>query len=372
MAGFSSSVYVGYFESICQPFLRDRCSNMGDGVVCYDDQTFHTWCDFLNAGCDGRLRPNVTMASHSLDASCVFQVLIQSQQATQHPHTTTPLTVQAFEEHFYSAAVHGIDDLLRKSNASGGSLDEQKKIFSVQDHTQNRYIRNDKCWAYPLDLTSISPWNSQGHTRKAGTLISPRHALWAKHYSMRVNTTLRFVDKNNNAVDRRITKTGAVPTHGHPYLSGYDIVIGELDQDVPPTISFAKVLPHNLTTIRPRGVHLPVFGTDFEEKALVANFNYESGTLVWLGRPAPSSIRYPYFETKITGDSGNPVFLVVDGELVLVFVFTYGGSGGGTSITYHYDEINAIMKRWGSSYQLTPVDLSKYLQSGNQIPHIIG
>lgn len=98
----------------------------------------------------------------------------------------------------------------------------------------------------------------------------------------------------------------------------------------------------------------------------------ERGTLVWLGRPTPTSIRYPYFETKIVGDSGNPVFLVVEGEVVLMFVFTYGGSGGGTSITYHYDAINAIIKRCGSGYHLTPVDLSKFLDTGNQMPHIIG
>lgn len=118
----------------------------------------------------------------------------------------------------------GIGDLLRKANASGASLVLQKKIFSVQDHNHKRYIRSDKCWAAPLDLTAISPWNSQGHTRKAGTLISPRHALWARHYSMRVNTTIRFVDKNNNVVDRRIAKTSGVPTHGHSYLSGYEIL----------------------------------------------------------------------------------------------------------------------------------------------------
>ncbi|XP_045165764.2 uncharacterized protein LOC123529480 [Mercenaria mercenaria] len=370
--GLGASVNVYYIPDTCIPLLRDRCSNLTRTVLCYDGQVFDDWCSFANAGCDGKLRPNVTTVHLPVNASCVVIFLIRNHVATHRPHTTTPVTLTAFEEHFYNAAIHGIDDLLIKANASGATIDVQKKIFSVQDHNQKRYLRSDKCWAYSLDLTPISPWNSMGHTRKAGTLISPRHALWARHYSMKVNTTLRFVDKNNNVVDRCIVKTSLIPTHGHPYLRGYDIVVGELDRDVPSTISFAKVLPRNLTTIRPGRVHIPVFDTDFEEKALVANLNYESSNMIWLGTPSHSSIRYPFFETKIKGDSGNPVFLVVDSELVLLFVFTYGGSGGGTSITYHYDAVNDIMKRWGTGYQLTEVDLTKYLDTGNQIPNIIG
>jgi len=46
---------------------------------------------------------------------------------------------------------------------------------------------------------------------------------------------------------------------------------------------------------------IPVFDTDFEEKALVANLYRESGNLVYLDSPSPSSLRRPYYETKITG-----------------------------------------------------------------------
>ena len=52
----------------------------------------------------------------------------------------------------------------------------------------------------------IHVFNSNHGIRKAGTLITPRHAVWARHYNMPVNTTLRFVDKNNNVVDRTIAK----------------------------------------------------------------------------------------------------------------------------------------------------------------------
>ena len=246
-----------------------------------------------------------------------------------------------------------------------------KKIFSTQNHKSKHYVRNRKCWAYPLDLTPISPWNSKGKTRRAGVLVSPRHAIWAKHYSMGINTTLRFVDKNNHVVDRKIVKTKAVPVSGNQFLRGYDIVVGELDSDVPNTISFVKILPKNITTIRPSsGTSIPVFDTDFEEKALVADLGVESGTMVSLRVPR-DPLRHAFYESKITGDSGNPAFLVLKNELVLLFVFTYGGAGSGSSVSYHEDDINTIMKNWGSGYQLTEVDLSQYLH-GNSIPSIIG
>lgn len=276
-----------------------------------------------------------------------------------------------FQTAVFHHAIDSIDKLLEIANKSGASINEIKHIFSKQDHTHKIYVRNSKCWAYPLDLTPISPWNSQGQTRKAGVLLSPRHAVWARHYGMRVNTTLRFVDKNNNVVERKILKERSLPTDGHPFLHGYDLVVGMLDQDVPSSISFTKVLPRNLTIIRPPfNLRVPVFDTDFEEKALVADLSYESGTMVGLRTPLQASYRYQLFEPKITGDSGNPVFMVIDNQLVLLFVFTYGGAGSGTSISYHYDSINKLMRDMGSNYQLTEIDLTTY--AAGSIPIAIG
>lgn len=256
---------------------------------------------------------------------------------------------------------------------SHSNLNDTIKIFTVQDHGHKRYVRNVDCWAYPLDLTSISPWNSQGKNRRAGTLVTPRHVLYARHYSIAVNTTIRFVDRNNNVVDRKIAKTKSVPTQGHSSLSGYDIVVAELDQDVTSEISFAKVMPKTLSTIRPSSSsRVPVFDTDFEEKALVADLQYESGNMVRLSIPASGSLRRHFYESKITGDSGNPVFMVINGEPVLMFMFTYGGAGSGTSVTSHYDDINSIINNWGSSYRLNDIDLTSFLEAGNQVPSVIG
>jgi hypothetical protein len=43
-------------------------------------------------------------------------------------------------------------------------------------------------------------------------------------------------------------------------------------------------------------------------------------------------------------------------------VFEKGGLTG-TSIQYHHDDVNTIMKNLGGGYQLTEMDLSKYMNN---------
>jgi hypothetical protein len=49
-----------------------------------------------------------------------------------------------------------------------------------------------------------------------------------------------------------------------------------------------------------------------------------SNTSISLRTPANGTLHYPYYESKISGDSGNPSFFVINNELVLLFTFTSG------------------------------------------------
>jgi hypothetical protein len=60
-------------------------------------------------------------------------------------------------------------------------------------------------------------------------------------------------------------------------------------------------------------------------------------------------------ENLIGGDSGNPAFLLVDGEAVLIL--THHFSTGGPFYTAHFDAVNAAMAQLGGGYQLTEFDL---------------
>lgn len=246
---------------------------------------------------------------------------------------------------------------------SGLSATAAKPIFSAQDHVTATYVRNTGCWAYNIDLTPISPWNSAGANYQAGTLVSPKHVMFAAHYAVPAGTTIRFVDSGNVVTTRTITGITTLPT----YTSYYpDCTIGGLDSDVPAGISFATILPSTYTGYLPGGVsRIPTIATDYEEKALVTDLSTMTmgsgmyGAMVAYQVPIDSK-RVQFYEDKIGGDSGNPSFIVVNGKLVLLNVWTFGGPGGGTNITYWKNDLNTIMTNLGGGYTLTEADLSAF------------
>jgi hypothetical protein len=231
-----------------------------------------------------------------------------------------------------------------------------KPIFSTQNHNSGIYVRNTGCWASGIDLTCISPWNSTDSVNRAGTLISPRHILFAAHYQINNGATIRFVDNNNNIITRTMVNKLTHPNYT-PYQP--DLTIGVLNSDVPSSIKFVKILPQNWTNYLPNLSYnyvVPCLVLDQEEKALISD-------LINLSSVANFSIprnpkRYEFFENIVAGDSGNPAFLIINGELVLVTVWTYGGSGAGTHIAYYKDDINTMMIALGGGYTLTEISLN--------------
>ncbi|MDP2136366.1 MAG: hypothetical protein Q8J74_00795 [Candidatus Didemnitutus sp.] len=236
------------------------------------------------------------------------------------------------------------------------------RIYSTQDHAAATYTRNTSCWAADLDLSAISPWNSDGGNTKAGILISPRHILFAAHYQIADGATIRFVTNDSQVVTRTMTAQATLPG----YVSYYpDISVGVLDSDVPGNISFARVLPDNYTTKLPGSLlGVPVLALDAEEKATINDLSYIYVSPGFYGAVvlyvAATGARLAFFEDKIGGDSGNPACLIVDGQLVLLNVWTFGGAGSGTNVTYWKSALNLLMTSLGGGYQLTAIDLSAY------------
>ena len=150
-----------------------------------------------------------------------------------------------------------IDDLLDESM----SMEVNGRVYTSQDHATSGYMRNEDLWCKDLDLTCISPWNSSGGHKKAGTLVTPRHVIGAAHYEYSIGAVVRFVEQNSG---------GRMRT---------------------PTDSKRRI----------------------------------------------------FHESKIKGDSGNPAFLIFNGKLVLMTVWTFGGAGGGTPIAKHIADINDMI-----------------------------
>lgn len=253
--------------------------------------------------------------------------------------------------------------ILLKDHATKSVLDKlknkdpniSKHIYTTLDHANNSYIRNIQNWAYDLDLTCISPWNSSGSDRFGGTLISPRHIIYATHYQIPINTTIRFITKDNIVIERKV-----INKISQEYKASYfpDLTIGFLDSDLPSSIGFAKILPENWqkyfdSNIR---INVPCLVLDQEEKSLVSSL-YSANDFITFDK----FIDYPdFFEYIILGDSGNPAFMIIDNQLVILTVWTFGNAGSGTFITSQKNQINKFMKDLGSDYQLTEINLNNF------------
>lgn len=242
------------------------------------------------------------------------------------------------------------------SRLSGLNPISSKPIFTTQNHSSPLYIRNSGCWASDIDLTCISPWNSTGITHMAGTLISPRHIIFADHFSINNGATIRFVDNNNNIITRTL-----INRLRHPSWTLYrpDIIIGVLDSDVPDTIGFAKILPPNWHSYLPNlslMYRLPCLSLDQEKKALVYELYTLSDIFGYFVSPT-NSTRSSFYEKIVLYDSGCPSFLIINDELVIITIWL--GSTSGPNIAYYKNDINSLMNTHGG-YSLTEIDLSNF------------
>jgi len=240
---------------------------------------------------------------------------------------------------------------------SASTPSTQMPIFSSYNHATPTYTRNATIWTSSIDLTCISPWNSNAGQNKCGTLVSPRHFIYANHYTYPNGTTVRFVDNSNNVVDRTVTSQQRIGLT--------DIQVGVLDSDVSGGISFAKVLPTGWAVKMPsldgaNGYVLPALHTDQTNKIICANLSNLSAAFAYSTLPDATNwpARNPLGKTVIVGDSGSPLFIVINDELVLINCWYYAYSG--PFVTNYYSDINAAMTSLGGGYSLTDIDLSSF------------
>jgi hypothetical protein len=252
------------------------------------------------------------------------------------------------------------------------------KIYTTQNHSAGIYERNTNCWAADIDLTCCSPWNSYASYKRAGTLVSPRHALFVNHINYGLsfwvpeNNTLRFVDSTNGVY------TAIIDEVHHLVTTNADITIAVLHDDVPTNrFHCAKILPGNFTNyLGHLNIHIPGLCLDQEEKALVHNldknilaktYGIEFGTDCSFTIPVCGP-RTNYYDLNEdlgigkaglrSGDSGNPGFVILNDEPILLTLWVRAGGGSGSAITTFKDDINDVLNLTG--YSLTEVDLSGY------------
>ena len=195
--------------------------------------------------------------------------------------------------------------------------------------------RSNDFWAKDIDFTSVVVWNNHGYDAdgsgldfraRCATAITKRHIIMAKHFKLVATNIVYFVDSDGNWISRTIS---AIADH-----ASEDITVGVLNEDLPEDIAFAKILPSDINTF------FKIAATVITEKTrpIVVGFNIDKQANLRYLRGiktilddvlytnSASDLPDPYDNLEYTlsesvPDSSNPLFIIIDGEAVLLTSF---------------------------------------------------
>lgn len=218
----------------------------------------------------------------------------------------------------------------------------------------DRYVINTNFWARGIDFSCVSPWNSAGGALRAGTLISKRHVIFAKHFQMKAGTRIVFVGEDGVVCPCYIEKIKSMDLQ--------DVTVGLLNAEVTPNIHPAKILPSNFMRYIGNGRGLPIVTFNQKEKLFLteANLLATNGTAIThITCRAPRNGRMARFREKmITGDSGNPAFLLIGNQAILLYCLRGGGTGDGPAVHIFKREIQKLMDELCPGYKLEAFDFA--------------
>lgn len=213
------------------------------------------------------------------------------------------------------------------------------------------FVANTNFWGREIDFSCASPWNSGGGSLRAGTLISKRHVVFAKHFPLWKDVRIVFVGQDGGVCPCRIAKTKAIPNT--------DIMVGSLDAEVTPNIHPAKILPEDYRDHVGHCSGLPLVIFNQHERALLAeliSIKTNANVRTILFHTPFKRERIPFSEKIAVGDSGNPVFLIAGDEPILLFCLL--GYSCGPGLHYYRREIQAAMDELCPGYKLESFDFA--------------
>lgn len=209
--------------------------------------------------------------------------------------------------------------------------------------------RWNPAWPGQMDMTGVA-WDSP----RSATAITRRHIVMAGHYPRSTGDTIVFHDRNGDRHARQLEKV--VSFRKLPV--GSDIAVGLLDRPLPdgiktypllePRADYANRLSGGLVLITEQKRRL------FIHEILFVN---ERSMKFTHGAKANPSV-----QTMLTvGDSGNPAFVLVEGEPVLVETHTIGGAGAGPfySTPPNFETLQRVVRELNPNYQLKTRTLEK-------------
>jgi len=165
-------------------------------------------------------------------------------------------------------------------------------------------------WTSRFDLTGVS-WND---TRTA-TAISRNHVVMAAHYIRPTTVPLIFHDRSGGRHIRTLTQVQTLTSVG-------DIAVGRLNEPLP-----AGVAHYPLASPQDAAVMRLALVTDQTMTVSLHRIGRVSAGRVMLGYDP--NIPKTYNRNLVSGDSGNPAFVISGSGLRLLTTFSTGGPGTG-------------------------------------------
>ena len=221
---------------------------------------------------------------------------------------------------------------------------------------KDSFAPNPKFWGKGIDFSCASPWNSASGLFRAGTLISKRHFVCANHYGMPKGTRIVLVDGEGVVCPCVVKDTRKV--------GKTDIMVGLLDYEVTPNIHPAKVLPVDYEKYIGDGQGLPLVTFDQKERVFVSDLNELPGERV---KSVPilkpkAELRGRFHHELVKGDSGNPAFLIIGNEPILLYCIRCGGLGYGPWIHRNRKEVQQVMDELCPGYKLEEFDFTRLIE----------
>ncbi len=197
------------------------------------------------------------------------------------------------------AATNGLEFLPK--NAERGTL------FRYYQPQANAAWKSN--WTSAFDLTGVS-WNDP----TTATLVAPQFVVMAAHYPRSPHVPVVFHDKQGNPYERFVVATRNVP--------GVDVAVGKLNLPLPPAVK-----RYRFASVADATPGRPVIITDQTKTLSVHRIGAVNGNAInFVPVPGLSPV---YGRNLVKGDSGNPTFIVKNGDLILLETQTTGGPGAG-------------------------------------------
>ncbi len=241
---------------------------------------------------------------------------------------------------------------------------------------------NVNFWAYPVDMTCISPcftrtnevhsasWTTQH------TAITRRHVIGAWHWHMYPGEGyLHFYDRDNKIYFRNVIK--------QQRIEDTDLVIMMLDEDLPESITPASIINTNdyskFLTIVTNGWGLLTPKGERGLKCECVHFRHYIARSMWFdienidndneniqsytnnSNPYVTGYWYEDKPPMIGGDSGSPILLYINGKTVVVEIIHYSNAEG-ANVSKYANLLEKQIQEWGGTTEtnLYWLDLSDY------------